>query len=396
MAIIKVSPETDITLLIASAEVNEGDVLLFEEGIYNQVVLISKNNIRLLARNHHVIFDGFDTLAAAFVLLGTTGVEISGITIRNYLLAGILIIGGSANRIVCNVITTTGIWGIVAAESSNNLIWKNWIRRVWYGISLALFSSGNWVIENKVRNCNADCYDSFFTQSTGNAFIGNEACDSGINCFTIVGANNLVYQNTATDAGFNGIALVLGRDSLAIENKSTRNRNTMNGTANLAFSENAFVADNDMSLNDKLGLYVGGAYNVVQNNKIKCNGDDGLLLGIQSFRNLIFQNKIECNVPADIVNFGTDNDFLRNKTGCDHYWYRDGFDNEETNKIKDAVDYGGQVMDSIRRRAELEQEAIGKLESRLEAVPNNLRNNQMIVVEHLKGELAKLEAILSE
>ena len=129
MAIIKVSPETDITLVIASAEVNEGDVLLFEEGIYHQVVLISKNNIRLLARNHHVIFDGFDTLAAAFVLLGTTGVEISGITIRNYLLAGILLIGGSANRIVCNVIAKTGIWGIVAAESSDNLIWKNWIRQ---------------------------------------------------------------------------------------------------------------------------------------------------------------------------------------------------------------------------------------------------------------------------
>ena len=153
--------------------------------------------------------------------------------------------------------------------------------------------------------------------------------------------------------------------------------------------ENAFVADNDMSLNDKLGLYVGGAYNVVQNNKINCNGDDGLFLGILSFRNLIYQNKIECNVPEDIVNTGTDNNFYRNQTGCNHYWYRDGFDNRDTNKSNDAVDYKGQVMDSIRRRAELEQEVIAKLESGLEAVPDNLRNNQMIVVEHLKGELCQ-------
>lgn len=58
MAVINVTPLTDITDLIASDNVAEGDVLLLEEGIYFQTVNILKNNIRIIAKGPEVIFDG--------------------------------------------------------------------------------------------------------------------------------------------------------------------------------------------------------------------------------------------------------------------------------------------------------------------------------------------------
>lgn len=42
MAVINVTPFTDITDLISSNNVNEGDVLLLEEGIYFQTVNVIK------------------------------------------------------------------------------------------------------------------------------------------------------------------------------------------------------------------------------------------------------------------------------------------------------------------------------------------------------------------
>lgn len=55
MAVIKVTPIMDITALIASDNVNEGDVLLLEEGIYFQTVNILKDNIRIVAKGPGVI-----------------------------------------------------------------------------------------------------------------------------------------------------------------------------------------------------------------------------------------------------------------------------------------------------------------------------------------------------
>ncbi|NLY67859.1 MAG: hypothetical protein GX069_09900, partial [Tissierellia bacterium] len=58
MAVIKVNPHMDITSLIASDRVGEGDVVLLEEGIYFQSVNVMKDNIRIVAQGPGVIFDG--------------------------------------------------------------------------------------------------------------------------------------------------------------------------------------------------------------------------------------------------------------------------------------------------------------------------------------------------
>ncbi len=58
MAVINVTPFTDITALIASDNVKEGDVVLLEKGIYFQTVNITKNYIRIVAKGPGVVFDG--------------------------------------------------------------------------------------------------------------------------------------------------------------------------------------------------------------------------------------------------------------------------------------------------------------------------------------------------
>lgn len=102
MAIINLSPTTDITALIDSANVSEGDLLLLEDGEYFQTVFVTKNFIRIVAKGNNVVFNGKSILIGAFNLIDVIGVKISGISIMHYRGNGILLDGGSGNRIVEN------------------------------------------------------------------------------------------------------------------------------------------------------------------------------------------------------------------------------------------------------------------------------------------------------
>lgn len=102
MAVINVTPLMDITALISSDSIKEGDVLLLEDGIYFETVNVLKDNIRIVAEGQGVIFDGRSILSSAFVLSDVSGVVIDGINIRHYRASGILIQGGFGNRIINN------------------------------------------------------------------------------------------------------------------------------------------------------------------------------------------------------------------------------------------------------------------------------------------------------
>ena len=141
MAVTNVTPLTDITALIASESVNEGDVLQLEEGIYFQSVIIPKNNIRIIAKGPKVILDGKSTLITAFILSNVTGVIIDGTNIRYYRANGIEIDSGSGNRIIKNTINNTFNFGISILDSSNNLIWKNEVSKCSDGIRLSSAST---------------------------------------------------------------------------------------------------------------------------------------------------------------------------------------------------------------------------------------------------------------
>lgn len=311
MAIINISPDTDITAFIASAAVSEGDVLLLAQGTYDQSVIISKNYVRLVSKDCKAVFDGSDLLANAFSLNGVTGVEIDGVTIKNYLSSGISILGGTGNRIIRNQISDIGNRGISVSGSTANLIWKNQIKNVFDGVELISSSTNNWVIENWVVDTTDDGFESFLPNDQNNAFIGNLAHDCGGNCFEIFGRNCLSLSNTATDASGSGYLIAVSDNSVAIENRA---KNNVDGV--LVASQNVFLALNDLKNNNGSGLEIRTDFNIAVWNRIAFNLDSGLVLGPNSNGNFIYQNKVECNTPFDIVAGGTDNNILRNLTGC--------------------------------------------------------------------------------
>ncbi len=161
MAVINVTPFTDITSLIASDQINEGDILLLEEGIYFQTVNIIKDNIGIVAKGPGVIFDGKSTLLTAFTLSQVTGVVIQGINIRHYMGEGILIDSGSGNRIINNRLQNMIGDGIGIVGPSGNLVWKNQICKCFNGVLLTLGSTNNWLIANIAKQCFDDGFESF-------------------------------------------------------------------------------------------------------------------------------------------------------------------------------------------------------------------------------------------
>jgi len=311
MAIINISPDTDITAFIASAAVSEGDVLLLAQGTYDQSVIISKNYVRLVSKDRKAVFEGSGILATAFSLNGVTGVEIDSVAIQNYLSIGISVSGGTGNRIIRNQISDVGSRGISVTGSTGNLIWKNQIENAFDGVELISSSTNNWVIENSVKGTVDDGFEAFLPNDQNNAFIGNLARDCGGNCFEIFGTNCLALSNAAANASNSGYLIAASDNSVAIENRA---QNNVDGV--LVASQNVFLALNDLKNNNGSGLEIRTDFNIAVWNRIAFNLDSGLVLGPNSNGNFIYRNKVECNTPFDIVAGGTDNNILRNITGC--------------------------------------------------------------------------------
>ena len=301
MAIINVSPDTDITALVASAEVSGGDVLLLAKGTYNQTVIISKNYVRIVSKDCGAVFDGVDTLANAFTLNGVTGAEIHGVVIRNYLNAGISVIDGTANRIICNIISdiTEGGRGITFRNSSANFIWYNQIGNVFDGVFLSSGSANNWVMSNASKDCSHDGFESFLAEDRNNAFIGNIAVDCGGNCFEIFGDNNLAYRNTAIGAAGVGYLFSAGDNTLAVENRAEK---CADGAR--VNTQNVLVAGSEFKNNSGTGLEVLHDFNIILKNLIAFNKDSGLVAGPYADYNFIYYNKVICNTPEDITEGG--------------------------------------------------------------------------------------------
>ena len=134
--------------MIASDNVNEGDVFLLEEGIYFQTVNISKNSIRITAKGSRVIFDGKGTKATAFLVTNDY---------RNCFVG--------ENYIVCNDregIIDNGDFGMF---QNNEISYNGDI-----GITLNTFSVGNLVMDNKLV-CNIQKNINY--NGTGNNLINN-------------------------------------------------------------------------------------------------------------------------------------------------------------------------------------------------------------------------------
>jgi len=308
MAVINVTPLTDITALIASDGVNEGDVLFLEEGIYLQTVIIPKNNIRVVAKGPKVIFDGKGTLITAFTLSNVTGVLIEGINIRQYRTNGIVLDGGSGNRIVKNTINNINTYGIEMLASNNNLIWKNEIcsARSGAGIRTSQASANNWIIDNTVKDSTYGFQNS--ADSSNNSYISNLAINNRTADFDIGGSNILLLDNLSIGSRNQGIVLTNGSNNVVIGNtvKSSRSNGiSITGQINL------FTAENHIECARQAGISYLGQFGTFLSNEISHCGNNGITLS-SSINNLVMDNKLVCNIPVNINNSGTDNVLINN------------------------------------------------------------------------------------
>ncbi|HHY91515.1 MAG TPA: hypothetical protein GX503_07585, partial [Clostridiales bacterium] len=291
-----------------SNSVNEGDVLLLEEGIYFQAVAVTKNYIRIVAKGPGVIFDGRSTLLDAFILPDVVGVGIEGITMRHYRASGVLIEFGGSHRIVNNKIHNMLENGVEVMSSRGNLIWKNDISYCYDGVLLISGSTNNWVIENVASRCYGDGFESFLAPDSNNAFISNLAIGNRNNGIEMFGSNNLAFHNTLIDNGL-GVIISQERDSVVIGNQI---KGTLLGT-HVIFEEytNDFAGGNTIVCNREEGIENdSGQFGIIMDNEISYNGDSGILLGEASSGNLVMKNKLICNLPENITDRGSNNNII--------------------------------------------------------------------------------------
>jgi len=307
MAVIYVSPQTDITALIASAEVSPGDVLVLEDGIYHQTVIITKDFLRIVAQGCDAIFDGKNILLDAFILMNVTGVEINGIKITNYQADGIRINEGTANRIIGNIIQDVSNIGIAVYSSSSNLIWKNKVIHAFDGILLRFGSTNNRVVENLVRLCEDDGIESWLLPDENNVFIGNTATNNARFGMEIFGPNNLVLFNVVKDNGSIGV-FIAGANIAVINNEIKNNNNS--GVLLFTSSPNVFVGGNEVDCSKVFGVDIYSNNGNIQENAITFNKSIGIRLNLTAGSNMIFDNKLICNPPVNILDTSEVNPFF--------------------------------------------------------------------------------------
>ncbi len=307
MAVILVNPNIDLTTLIASATVNPGDVLLLEDGVYNQSVNISKNYLRIVARGRNAIFNGGNTLADAFILTNVQGVEIRGITIMDYTDDGIQLTAGFAHRILNNKIIRVGNRGIALIRSNSNFILRNQFAQASYGIRVET-SDGNVIIQNKVSHCINDGIEVLPSNDTTNYFIGNFAEKCGGNGLEISGIGNFIWKNVAVGNSLNGLRAFFGNNNVVIENISKDNA----GDAFMFSDVNGYMYNNVFENNSESGIDLSGDYNIILNNLIACNKDNGININAGADFNTISNNILRYNTPTQINNNGANNNFIDN------------------------------------------------------------------------------------
>lgn len=153
MAIFTVFPGTNAIQNAVNNLATPGDIILVNEGVYNEAVTITTDNIRLVTANNKVFLDGNNTLENGFTLNGVTGVEINGFNIANYTSDGIDINDSNFNLITRNKITKVNGDGIDLNSGTGNLIFNNTIENIGDdGGDTAIEVSGNtnWIVNNRL------------------------------------------------------------------------------------------------------------------------------------------------------------------------------------------------------------------------------------------------------
>lgn len=320
MAIIEVCPGSPTAIQDAIDAANEGDVVLVHRGIYHESVRLqgAKNNVRIVARHKHgAVLDGRLALREAFALESVAGAEISGFAIRNYYAGGIRIDGGKSHRVLDNAIRDmSGVrgdikpFGIYVNRSEGNLLMRNKIERIGGlepGNAIQLDgATGNWVVRNRLLNNARSGIEIAIGLHHGT--VGNRIAGNASDGVTISGSDNhLFLDNMLERNGGNGL---FGRSTNNFVVGGTVQHNGANGLL-FTFDYN-LALDNEIRNNRQSGAAVRSNFNDIQGNRVEKNENDGLFIEAPHTANFAFGNRFKRNRPRDILDEGTDNNFVNN------------------------------------------------------------------------------------
>lgn len=310
MAVIPVTPATDLSALIASDNVSPGDVLVLEDGEYFQTVVVSKDYLWIVAKGKKALFNGRGLLLTGFILNGVTGVEVEGMIMMNYRSTGISITGGGGHRIVGNKINGMQGNGIGVASSRDNLLWRNEICNVFRGVQLFSTSVNNRIIANLATLCADDGFECFLQNDRDNVFAGNVSVNNGAYGLYSAGNNNLLLDNILIGNRIGGLNINTTGNAVAIGNIIKGNGEVGSFLADLS---NLFFGENKVegSLLQGLAVVGTGDYGIFQQNRISHNTNTGIFLGALTRANFVHNNKLRCNLPSNIRDNGN-NIFLDN------------------------------------------------------------------------------------
>ena len=216
---------TTINSAVTAASPN--DIILVGDGIYNENIILSKENLTIISENGS---------SSAFIRPSLSSNHTFHVTASNTTIRGFNITGGGYYERA----------GIYALSVSNCTFSENQVNTNHYGIYLK--SSSNNIIQN--NNLSSNYYTGVYLDSSNNNVFTNNVANSNnyAGIFLMTSSSNNTFANNTVSFNYIGIQIGHLSDNNLLTN-NTANSNTCYGTL-LAGSSNITLINNGMSSNN--------------------------------------------------------------------------------------------------------------------------------------------------
>jgi parallel beta-helix repeat protein len=217
---IHVYPGDSIQAAVDTA--SEWDTIIVHAGTYNEMVIISTNNITL--QGDGAILDGSPfprdrTKAMVMILDNIQGVTVKGFEVLGFNLSSFRLGNGANNNVIKDNIVSNGRSGLGIFGSHDNTIKNNIVSGVFLScIYLTGGASGNLIKGNVfIGGSNTVRING----AHHNTILGNDISNGGDGVSVEISNDNIIKENKISNCGENGIFLLGSANNTIIENEVT-------------------------------------------------------------------------------------------------------------------------------------------------------------------------------